>query len=79
MYFSDPRKLKINKDFYSPVKTDLKALYGLPKKVMFCKSCVVSNQRPNSTVEFKNNPKKKKKKQLILIMNKYVMLVRLMN
>lgn len=28
--------------------------YGLPEEVKFCKSCVVSNQRPNSTVEFKN-------------------------
>lgn len=28
--------------------------YGLPRDVQFCKSCVISNQRPNSTVEFKN-------------------------
>ena len=28
------------------------ALYGLPGEVMFCRSCVISNQRPNSAVEF---------------------------
>lgn len=32
----------------------LKAFYGLPTTVRFCKACVISNQRPSSTVEFKN-------------------------
>ena len=36
------------------------ALYGLPKNVIFCKSCVISNQRPSSTVEFKSKIKDKK-------------------
>tara|TARA_B110000003_G_scaffold254659_1_gene270830 strand:+ start:13377 stop:14585 length:1209 start_codon:yes stop_codon:yes gene_type:complete len=36
-----------------------KPLFGLPQEVKFCKSCVISNQRPNSTVEMKNNNKKK--------------------
>ena len=31
-----------------------KAFFGLPEEVVFCKRCVISNQRPNSTVEFKN-------------------------
>ena len=31
-----------------------KALFGLPEQVVFCKRCVISNQRPNSTIEFKN-------------------------
>ena len=30
-------------------------MYGLPTDVKFCKKCVISNQRPSSTVEFKNN------------------------
>ena len=30
------------------------ALWGLPEEVHFCKKCVISNQRPNSTVEMKN-------------------------
>jgi N-acetyl sugar amidotransferase len=29
------------------------SLFGMPEKVIFCKNCVVSNQRPSSTVEFK--------------------------
>lgn len=32
-----------------------KVYYGLPENVRFCKKCVISNQRPNSTVEFKNS------------------------
>ena len=37
------------------------ALYGLPEDVRFCTRCVISNQRPSSTIEFKNavgTPKK---------------------
>ena len=34
--------------------------YGLPLNVAFCKKCVISNQRPSSTVEFKNTGKEKK-------------------
>ncbi|KZR85009.1 N-acetyl sugar amidotransferase [Synechococcus sp. MIT S9504] len=33
------------------------ALYGLPLEVKFCRSCVISNQRPSSTTEFKNDGK----------------------
>ncbi len=36
------------------------SLYGLPEKVEFCKRCVISNQRPSSTVEFKNSDGKNK-------------------
>jgi len=28
--------------------------YGLPESVMFCSQCVISNQRPNSEVEFRH-------------------------
>ncbi|UCG70794.1 MAG: N-acetyl sugar amidotransferase [Thermoplasmata archaeon] len=31
-----------------------KAKYGLPEEVVFCKGCVMSNQRPSSTVEFRH-------------------------
>jgi len=34
--------------------TALEAYYGLPSEVKFCKKCVVSNQRPNSSQEYKN-------------------------
>jgi N-acetyl sugar amidotransferase len=30
------------------------SLFGLPEKVIFCKQCVISNQRPSSVIEFKN-------------------------
>jgi len=36
----------------------LKAYFGLPSQVQFCKTCVMSNQRPSSSVEFKNENKK---------------------
>ena len=31
------------------------SLYGLPEKVIFCKLCVISNQRPSSTIEFRSS------------------------
>jgi len=40
---------------------NLEIKYGLPKDVVFCKKCVISNQRPNSTVEFKNQKTSTKK------------------
>lgn len=46
---------------YEPEKRkNLKVLYGLPRDVVFCTRCVISNQRPNSTVEFKNKQANKK-------------------
>ena len=38
----------------------LKTFYGLPNSVEFCKRCVISNQRPSSTVEFKSAKGEKK-------------------
>ncbi|WP_397600378.1 N-acetyl sugar amidotransferase [Silvanigrella sp.] len=34
--------------------------YGLPEKVIFCKKCVMSNQRPASTSEFRHTVESKK-------------------
>lgn len=36
------------------------AYFGLPENVEFCKNCVISNQRPSSTVEFKSKATDKK-------------------
>ena len=47
-------------------KQELEVKYGLPVDVKFCKKCVISNQRPNSTVEFKH--KKTSKKTIASIM-----------
>ena len=38
----------------------LKALYGLPNKVLFCKKSLISNQRPVSSIEFLNQTNSKK-------------------
>lgn len=34
------------------MKKELEVKYGLPREVKFCTRCVMSNQRPNSAVEF---------------------------
>ena len=39
----------------------MRTLYGLPKKVIFCKKTLISNQRPNSAIEFNHTIKSKKK------------------
>lgn len=38
----------------------LTALYGLPEQVRFCRRCTISNQRPNSAVEYKHTGTSKK-------------------
>jgi N-acetyl sugar amidotransferase len=38
----------------------LEAYYGLPQEVKFCTKCIMSNQRPASTVEFKHTKDSKK-------------------
>ena len=38
-----------------------KTYFGLPKKVIFCKKTLISNQRPSSEIEFNHNIKTKKK------------------
>ena len=42
-------------------KEDLEAFFGLPTKVRFCSNCVISNQRPSSTIEFKHSKQDKKR------------------
>jgi N-acetyl sugar amidotransferase len=38
----------------------MKTFFGLPERVVFCTKCVISNQRPRSTVEFQNSIKEVK-------------------
>ena len=40
----------------SPISTK----YGLPEKVSFCRRCTISNQRPNSAIEYEHTDKTKK-------------------
>ncbi|MBK87064.1 MAG: LPS biosynthesis protein PseA [Flavobacteriaceae bacterium] len=37
------------------------AFFGLPENIEFCKSCIISNQRPNSAIEHSHTIKTKKK------------------
>ena len=38
--------------------------FNLPKKVIFCKKCLMSNQRPSSIAEFKHTKKREGAKYL---------------
>jgi N-acetyl sugar amidotransferase len=51
----------IDKSQFSPDATNLSAKYGLPQEVKFCKRCVISNQRPNSAVEYSHTKASVKK------------------
>ena len=39
--------------------TNKKTFIGLPSEVLFCKKCVISNQRPSSFPEFKHTKERK--------------------
>lgn len=39
---------------------ELEVKYGLPREIKFCSRCVVSNQRPNSAVEYQHTSASKK-------------------
>jgi N-acetyl sugar amidotransferase len=41
------------------MEDEIETKYGLPQEVIFCKRCVMSNQKPNSTAEFKNTINRK--------------------
>jgi len=58
--FSDPRKVAINMDDFAPGASHRQTFYGLPNNITYCQSCVISNQRPNSAVEFKHQIETKK-------------------
>lgn len=51
----------IDESLYAKNSNIKKAFYGLPKKIIFCKNCVISNQRPSSVVEYKKILKHKQK------------------
>src|SRR5438876_751254 len=44
----------------APLENPPAAYYGLPHEVKFCKRCVISNQRPNSAIEFQHTSSTKK-------------------
>lgn len=44
----------------NPVEGSLEVKYGLPAEVKYCNKCVISNQRPSSSVEFQHTKDAKK-------------------
>ena len=50
----------VNLNQYEFKSTSLEAYYGLPSDVKYCKTCVISNQRPNSAVEYNHTKESKK-------------------
>lgn len=48
------RNQPIDLELFTREGDGLSARYGLPEHVQFCTRCVISNQRPNSAVEFKH-------------------------
>ena len=61
MAFTFPYPKEVDKLKFSANNTNLDIKYGLPSEVKFCMSCVISNQRPSSTIEFKSNAGQNKK------------------
>lgn len=47
-------------DAFAPGINNPETKYGLPQDVGFCAACVISNQRPNSAVEFRHTAASKK-------------------
>ena len=50
----------VDLSLYKKDAKDLHAKFGLPKEIAFCKKCVISNQRPNSAVEYQHTKDSKK-------------------
>lgn len=55
-----PARREIDYSKYDLPEDQLEIYYGLPREIKFCKKCVISNQRPNSAVEFKHTRDSKK-------------------
>ncbi len=56
-----PRHQPVDPAQFSAPDTELEVKFGLPRSVRFCRSCVISNQRPNSTVEYTHTKASAKK------------------
>jgi N-acetyl sugar amidotransferase len=55
-----PRHQDIDYSRFSTENDQPAALYGLPQEVKFCGKCIISNQRPSSSIEFKNTKDERK-------------------
>jgi N-acetyl sugar amidotransferase len=56
-----PAPQEVDKSLFAPDAAQLTTRFGLPKQVVFCKRCVISNQRPNSAVEYEHTKDSQKK------------------
>ena len=54
------KKAEVFQNQFHGQKGKLHAKYGLPSEVKFCSRCVISNQRPNSALEFQHTAASKK-------------------
>lgn len=54
------RHTEIDYARFAPGINDADTMYGLPQEVAFCKKCVISNQRPSSSIEFQHSQDEKK-------------------
>jgi N-acetyl sugar amidotransferase len=50
-----PKNIEIDLREFDEGSEQKKSKFGLPDKVVFCKKCVISNQRPNSEIEYAHN------------------------
>jgi N-acetyl sugar amidotransferase len=57
---SDPTKQPLDLARYAEGANAPEAFYGLPAKVEYCRQCVISNQRPDSAVEYEHNAESRK-------------------
>ena len=55
-----PRPQSIDISGFDGPENQREAKYGLPHEVQFCARCVISNQRPNSAIEFAHTPESAK-------------------
>lgn len=53
-----PESVDLNK--FLPTINNYETKYGLPNNVLYCKKCVISNQRPNSVIEYQHTSLSKK-------------------
>lgn len=56
----NPTNVNVDYAPFEPRSNTRETRYGLPEDIKHCKTCVITNQRPNSAVEFKHNAESKK-------------------
>src|SRR3954466_12636912 len=58
--YSRPAIQGVDMGLFDHARTPSETKYGLPLQVRFCRKCVISNQRPNSAVEYQHTKDSKK-------------------